>query len=200
MTEWLPEWLFEGQWTVYAVLAVALIVLIVIWKRTPRTAYLFSCLAVVALIGLYWLLDFTAETDRERVTHAVQEMSAGVQSGDIDRIFENVSETFNRHGQSKASFRQVCTNVINSKIVDRVAVYQWEFAPDYKSKESPSDERENIAKVSFMAKPEGRQGQNFYLIEAVMHRDSDGKWRMQSWEAFDPFHNEKGPLRVPYLD
>jgi hypothetical protein len=197
--DWLPEWLFEGQLTVYAVLAVVLIVTLIVWKQTPRTAYLVCCLALVALIGLYWLLDYSRETDREQITHAIQEMSAGVQSSDVNRIFDNISETYNRHGMNKAAFRQVSAGVITSSIVDQLVVYSWDFPPDYKQKESASDERENVAKVSFMAKPVGRQGTNLYLIEAVMHRDSDGKWRLQTWEARDPFHNG-GPLQVPYLD
>jgi len=33
-----------------------------------------------------------------------------------------------------------------------------------------------------------------------MRRDADGKWRMQSWEAYDAYHESKEPLHVPYLN
>jgi len=35
MSAWLPEWLFEGQLLIYAILAAALIVLTIVWKQTP---------------------------------------------------------------------------------------------------------------------------------------------------------------------
>jgi len=52
-------------------------------------------------------------------------------------------------------------------------------------------------RVRFMAKPVGANGQNIFLVDAVMHLDSDGKWRLQSWEVFDPFHNGTTPVTVP---
>ncbi len=199
MIDWLPEWLFEGQLTIYAVLAVALIFLMIVWKQTPRTGYIVGILALIALISLYFVLDFTVQTDREQITNAVKEMSAGVQSGDVNRIFDNISDSYNRHAMDKATFRGLCNGVISSHVVDQVVVWGWDFPPDYKQKESEADKRENIAHVTFMAKPVGAQGQNLYQIEAVMHRDADGRWRLQSWEAFDPFHNSTGPIPVPYV-
>jgi hypothetical protein len=196
---WLPEWLFEGQLTVYAVLAVALIFLIVIWKQTPRKAYLVGCILVAVLIGLYALLDFLVQTDREQIMHSVQEMSAGVEGHDVNRIFSQISETYNRHGMDKASFRRASASVIDSREVEQMVVWGYEFGPDYKSKESPSEERATRAIVRFMAKPTGAHGTNLFQVEAVMHRDSaDGVWRLQSWEVFDPFH-EGAPVVVPQV-
>jgi hypothetical protein len=197
--DWLPEWLFEGQLTVYAVLAVLLAFMLMVWKQTPRRLYLAVCLSLVALIGIYFLLDIVVQTDREQVRNSVQEMSAGVKAHDINRIFAQVSDTYNRHGSSKAEFRSASEGVINPRLVEEMAVWGWEFAPDYRSKESASDARENVAHVRFMAKPTGASGTSIYLVDAVMHRDTDGKWRLQSWEVFDAFHNDTSPLKVPQV-
>jgi hypothetical protein len=198
VVEWLPEWLFEGQLTIFAILGAALVFLLIVWKKTPRTSYLVGCFVLAALAGAYFLLDFFVETDREKITHAFKEMSAGVQDRNVDRIFSQVSDTYNRHGQNKDSFRQASAGVINGRLVDQVVIWGWEYKPDYKEKESPSDARENIAHVNCMVKPVGSAGQNLYYIEAVMHRDSDGQWRLQSWEASDPFHNNSR-VTVPYI-
>jgi hypothetical protein len=197
MTAWLPEWLFEGQLLIYAILAAALVFLTIGWKQTPRKSYLVGIIALAVLLVLYYVLDLVVVTDREQIRHALNEMSAGVEARSIGRIFDNVSDTYNRHGMSKEAFRQVCTGVINARHVDRVAMWGCEFAPGYKQRESQSDARETIAKVRFQAKPEGASGVSLYQVDAVFHRDTDGKWRLQSWEVFDPYHNDSGPLRVP---
>jgi hypothetical protein len=200
MPEWVPEWLFEGQLTVYAVLAVSLVFMLVIWKQTPRKAYVWCSVVLAVLIGLYFLMDLLVETDREQITHAVQEMSAGVQARNVEQIFAQVSDSYNRHGSNKAGFKSAVSGVITGQHVDRVALWAFEFARDYKQKDSPSLERSNVAKVAFMAKPEGPGGASLYRVDAVMHRDADGKWRMQSWEASDAFHEGSTAIRVPYLD
>jgi hypothetical protein len=197
--DWLPEWLFEGQLTVYAVLAVALAFTLMAWKQTPRRSYLAVCVSLAALIGFYFLLDILVQTDREQIKNSAQEMSAGVKAHDINRIFAQVSDTYNRHASTKAEFRSASEGVIGPRLVEEMAVWGWEFTPDYKSKESASDARENLAHVRFMAKPTGASGTSIYLVDAVMHRDTDGKWRLQSWEVFDAFHNETSPLKVPQV-
>jgi hypothetical protein len=197
MVQMLPEWLFEGQLVVYAALAAAIVFLALVWKQTPRKGYMVGICVLAALIGLYYLLDVLVQTDREQISDAIHEMSAGVEARSVNRIFDEVSDTYNRHGMTKESFRQVVSGVIGARHVDRVAMWRCEFAPDYKRKESESDTRETIAKVRFQAKPEAANGQNLYQVDAVFHRDSDGKWRLQSWEVFDPFHNDATPLKVP---
>jgi hypothetical protein len=197
--DWLPDWLFEGQFTVYGILLAALICLVFIWKTTPRTAYAIGCIIVAALLLLYLLLDFTVETDREQITHSIQEMSAGVQEHNVNRIFDHVSDKYSRNGMDKETFRGITKGLITSNAVDQVIIWGWEFPGDYKRKESESDARENIARVNFMAKPVGQQGIGLYYIEATMHRDADGKWRLQDWKAFDPYH-KSAATPVPYLD
>jgi hypothetical protein len=196
---WLPDWLFEGQLTVYAVLAAALIFVLVLWKQTPRRSYLIGGVALAMLLGLYFLLDVFVQTDKEQITHAVREMSAGVESHNVDRIFSQVSDTYNRHGLTKSEFRQASARIIEGGMVERLAVWGWEFEPDYRKKESASDKRETLAHVRFMAKPEGANGQSIYLVDAIMHLDVDGKWRLQSWEVFDPFHDGTTPVTVPQM-
>jgi hypothetical protein len=197
MIERLPEWLFEGQLIVYAILGAALVFLLIIWKQTPRKSYLIGVIALAALIGLYYLLDLFVVTDREQIASAIQELSAGVEAHNVDRIFAQVSDTYNRHGMSKPMFRQTVASIIEGGHVDRVVMWRCDFAPDYKQKESESDPRETVAKVRFQAKPVAANGQNLYEVHAVFHRDSDGKWRLQSWEVFDPFHNDTTPVSMP---
>jgi hypothetical protein len=199
VTEWLPEWLFEGRPLVYAALLGALVFLAFVWKQTPRSGYLVTGGVLAAVIGLYFLLDVLVETDREQIEHSVADMTAAVEARNVDRIFSHVSESYNRHGMNKAGFRSAVTGVVDGRHVDRIAVWGWEFAPDYKTKESASDPRDNVGRVRFMAKPVGPDGQNLYQVDAVMHRDADGKWRLQSWEVFDPFHNSTAPMAVPYV-
>ncbi len=197
MTDWLPEWLFEGSLTVYAALAVAAGFLLVVWKQTPRKAYLVGAGVLLALIGVYYLLDVLVQTDREKIAHAFEEMSVGVRTRDVNRIFAQVSDGYNRHGMNKAAFRQASASVIDGRHVDEVRIWGFEFPADYKKKESASDPRENSARVSFMAKPISNNQIGLYRVDAVMHRDADGQWRMQSWEVFDPYHESTSAQAVP---
>jgi hypothetical protein len=205
----LPEWLFEGQLAVYATLGAALIVLIVIRQRMPRTVYLIAFVVVAALTGLYGLLDALVETDREQITHVFQQMAAPreppaersqvpFEEIDYDRIFMHVSDRYNRHGVDKPVLRSIAGAMQDCR---QVSVRGFEYAPGYKQKESPSDERETIAQVRFMVQfATGRGMRQFvYVIKAVMHRDADGEWRLQNWEAFDPVHDLEVSVKVTGL-
>lgn len=200
MTGWLPEWVFEGHLSIYAVLGATLIFVAVIWKQTPRPVYLYCMGLLAVLIGLYFLLDRLVVTDREQITAAFQEMSAGVRARNLDRIFEHVSDSFNRKGLNKAGFRAASDAALRSQRVDEVVVWGFEYPSDYKEKENPDDETPNVARVSFMAKAVGDSQIGLWQVHATMHRDPDGKWRLQNFTVFDPYHNQTQPVSVPGLD
>ena len=132
MLESLPEWLFEGQLLVYGVLGAALACLVIVWKQTPRKPYLAGIVGLVALIGVYFLLDVLVQTDREQISKAIKDISAGVEQRSVARVFENVSDSYNRHGSTKATFQQTVSGIIGGRHVDRVAMWDYEFAPGYK--------------------------------------------------------------------
>jgi hypothetical protein len=214
MVEWLPEWLFEGQLTVYAVLGAAFVFLFALWKKHRRRAYLVAWCVPVALVVVYLALDILVETDREQITRVFQEIAAEktlrdlslkAQDGyapivpvDYDRIFSHVSDSYNRHGMNKDELQQVARATSSFQ---NITVSDFEFPPGYKEKESPADERENIARVRFLLKLSVANGmwENVSAIEAVMHRDADGRWRVQTWEAFDPKRTPETVVRVPNL-
>ena len=89
------DWLFEGHLSVYVLLAAAAALLIVLGARTRKRRWFTAAAGVVALAGLYCLLDFAVETDREQIQRKVKAMAAGLKApANLDAVLENVSDRF----------------------------------------------------------------------------------------------------------
>jgi hypothetical protein len=185
------DWLFEGRLPVYIALAAAAVLLYFFWRQSRRRVFLYAAGACLALVAAYFLLDKFVETDREQIGRKLQEMSAAVRAGDVDRIFANVSDDFKRGTANKAGFRQQAERVIRGG-VNEVEIWNVTVADD------PSG---GPAGVEFFAKPRGgiADGTAFYLIRARMKRDPDGQWRLQGFDAFNPYSDSNTPLQIPEL-
>ena len=60
------DWLFEGQTTAYILLAAVLICFFFVYWQYRRKVWLIAMLVVIALLGVYALLDRLVETDYEQ--------------------------------------------------------------------------------------------------------------------------------------
>ena len=89
------DWLFEGYWSLYFLLGAAAILFVIVWVRTRKRRWLAGTAVAVVLAGLYCLLDFAVETDREQIQRKTTTMAAAFKSPvNLDAVFENVSDEF----------------------------------------------------------------------------------------------------------
>jgi hypothetical protein len=89
------DWLFEGHLSVYFLLTAAAVLFAFLGVRTRNRRWYAAAAGAVALIGLYCLLDFAVETDREQIQRKVKEMAAGFKApAHLDAVFDNVSDQF----------------------------------------------------------------------------------------------------------
>ena len=197
----MTDWFFEGRLPVYIALAAAAVLCAFFWTQSRKRGFLLAAGACLALVGVYFLLDRSVETDREQIQRKIQEMGAAVRDRDVDRIFANVSDDFRRGSANKASFRQQVEHIIGGGVVNELLVWTITVPDEGKMRERPEDPRENMARAEFFAKPLGgmADGSTYYLIRAQMKRDPDGQWRLQGFDAYSPYSDTNSPLQIPEL-
>src|SRR5437763_185273 len=123
----MPDWLVEGDLTLYAVVACVGLVCLAVWWRTRRRRYaVIAGLAAVALVGLV-LLDRYVESDREQMVRKVQEIAVAVPARDFAHMFRHISDSFNRHGFDKQRFRDFAESVSRARNVTEFT--PWDFVP-----------------------------------------------------------------------
>jgi hypothetical protein len=174
------DWLFEGHIAVYAVLAAAAAVCTLLWRRTRKRRWLAGAAAALALAGLYALLDFAVETDRERLQRLIPEMAAGLKPhSNLDPVFDHVSEQFRSpSGKSKSEVRETARSYLDSGVVTEVKV--WNVRVEKASR------REGTAEVLFDGKVKGNLGGGEYLAlwcKAVFEYDPARGWLLKSLEV-----------------
>jgi hypothetical protein len=182
-----PDWLFEGRWDVYAVLAVAALVLLVVWWRDRRRFWLYGFGFVGLLILLYLLLDFAVETDGEQIGRHLQEMSQAVRNRHVNDVFVHVADDFRSGTKDKKALQDLAAGYINSGTVTDVVIWKYRFVE--KNKDKPP-----IAKVTFQVKVKGNLGRAeelFYFCEAEFEQGLDKVWRLKSFRLFDPMKNDE---------
>ena len=118
------DWLFEGHLSVYVLLAAATVLLIVVGARTRNRRWFASAAGVVALAGLYCLLDFAVETDREQIQRKVKAMAAGLKApANLDAVLENVSDSFHcPFADSKTALREKAREQIKTWNITEVRI------------------------------------------------------------------------------
>jgi ketosteroid isomerase-like protein len=184
-------WLVDNPALAYIVLATVAIVLMVACWRTQQAKYLVGAgVAFVLILGV-WLLSTYVPTDSKRIQSAIEEMSAGVRSRDLDRIFAHVAGDFRHGGLDREAFRKAADQAIRGHDVTNVLA--WDFEPGEISREK------GTAQMTFLVKPEGAWGTpaQYYRCVAQFVRDPDGQWRMKGFELFDPLTRSRDPVAIP---
>ena len=188
------EWLVNHAVAVYVVLGLAALGLLIALWATRKRPYSLGLVLVLALAALFALLALFVPTDRKRIIGAVQAMEAGVKAQNAERIFAHVSDQFQLGGLDKTAFRQFVEQVFkHSGQVDEV--HAWDFD------NVQVDRPRKIATLEFKVKPKGQLTGDaaYYLIKATFVLDPDDRWRLKTFEAFNPFVESNKPLDIPQL-
>jgi len=189
----MPLWLVEDPTIVYVILGILGLGLGVMAWRTRKRKYGVAVGVVLLLICLVWLLDFLIVTDREQIQLNLQDMVLAAEQRNMDRLFTHISNDFRRGGMDKAAFRRAADTTIQRWNVRNIRLWDLDIG-------EVSRER-RTAHVEFRARangdwPGGGYAQCFCRSEFVL--DSDGQWRMRTFELFNAV-DTRDPLSIPEI-
>lgn len=211
----MPQWLAQDPTTIYVILgAVALVVLVLAWmnrdksvplgsggdrRKPPCTINAFALGGLVVLVlallaGGVRLIDYLVVTEQEKIIRSVQELADGVKAHDTERVFREVSESFQGAPRgNKKEFKEFARQYIDHGGVTDVTVWEFDFP------EGVSADK-GTARVEFLAKVKGGlmggRDDLFWRVDAVYCLDPDKKWRLRSFVLKNPANNDIVP--VPY--
>jgi len=188
------DWLFEGKPTVYLLLGVLGLILLVLWWRSRKKALLAGVVVVALLALIVFLLSILVPTDRKQIDLSVREMAEGVRVRDLNRSFAQISEEFRRGDWNKRTLRQHADNALANLNIKEIRT--WDFEVD----EVKRDGNKGTAKVHFSVKVVGEfpGSDAFYICRAEYMLDGDGKWRMRTFDLFNPAVNADTPVALPF--
>jgi hypothetical protein len=177
-------------------LAVAAIVLAVIWYRTRERRVLHGLAATVGLLTLLLVVDglihmFGPKSVHDQIVAKLEEMAAGVKAHDLERTFQHVADNFELGYTTKSSLKQFTNAAIENGELSAVEV--WNFEP---AQVTPAkDDKPATAKIRFRVKPKGAgTGDKFFDCEAVFVKEQDGQWRLLTFQIFQPGTTNQVPI------
>jgi ketosteroid isomerase-like protein len=184
------NWLADSAPLLSMLLGTAAVVLAVLWWRTRRGWFLVSAALLGLCIGGIFLLMAWYPSDGKQIIHVVQDMSAALRAKDVDRIFSHISDKFSYRRHAKQEFRKMCEEVLRRRDVTECEVWNFNFEDVSRAK--------GTGIVSFHVKPKGNWGGGeFYLCKAEFVLEADGRWRMRTFEIFNPFVEQSHPIDIP---
>lgn len=190
----MPNWLAEPPRSIYILLLIASILpLLAVFflpapkgnraskPKQPSTKSILLAISALALLLLAALrvCDLAVESDREQIERKLHEMSDGVREHNLNKTFEHVSESFRYGTSGKSTLRQIGEQAQQAGRVDEIPI--WDIRIDAIGKGDAK------AKAEFRVKIKGSAlAENQFLVRSYFVRDSDGQWRLQSFEVFSP--------------
>ncbi len=193
------DWIFEGRLAVYLTLAALAIVLLGAWWSTRRGVWLGWVAVVLAAAGIYYLLDRLVLTDHEQVEQAVRTMADGIGTRNTQTVMSQLSEQFRRDSLDREGLRQLVEHALQHGWVEGVTVKNFEFlpAPAATNSDSGGSRASGPIRVSFSGVAwGGTGGEHPYRCEADFIRVPDGKWRMATFQLFDPISDSSHPMEI----
>lgn len=187
----MPDWLAEPDSSLLLILAAVAVVAIAVWMRTRRQPWLWIAIVCGLLLGLLFLFDKLYQSDREQIGSKLQSTALAVKASDMDRVFANISETFNYASLGKAEFRRSADSVRQRWKIDELVIWDYELL-----RMDPARKQAEV-RFRFKVKSTGSDiGNSFYLCKAEFVRDGDGQWRLRTFKIYPPTGMDQ-PLAIP---
>ncbi len=186
----MPDWLFEGILSLLFLVGVAAAICAYVWTKTRKRLWLGLTVTILAFLGVLVVLDRFNESDREQIVSNVQHMASAVPTRDFDAIFVHFAADFRYNAVNKAEFRRLCESIGKSRNVRDMVVWREQVLS--------FDETRKRADASFQfkLKADGLIEENFFLCKSKWVKESDGRWRMQSFIVY-PLSSADQPLVIP---
>jgi len=183
----MPDW-FTPVVVILALIELAL--LVAFWTMRNRK-YAAAMLAVGAAFVAVWLIARFLPTDRKAIESAIDDMAAGVKNRNPNQIFAHLAKDFRFRSLDKDAFQRLAESHVRGGTVDEVRILSYEKF-DIRKGEKKAD-------VEFQVKPFGRAtGETlYYLCRARFVLEADDKWRMQTFELYNPFVESNRAIDIP---
>src|SRR5262245_26338268 len=187
----MPDWLVEGDTTIYALLALVGVICAALWWQTRKRGYAIAAIVIAALALAYFSLDRAVESDREQMIRKVREIAAAVSSRHLDAAFAHVSDDFRRGGVDKKGFRAFADGRQRSGFVTDVVV--WDIHVTEHDRVNRRGRTECYFKVhgSFGETPPGAFARIIFTL------DRDGQWRVKDFDWFLSISDSNSPMPIP---
>jgi hypothetical protein len=181
----------EGSPTVYLLLAFGLLVNLGLWWRTRKRSFLIAAGVFALLIGGYYLLDRSVDTDDKKLVRAVNDIAADLTAGKVDAAMKLVSDAFDGYGSNKKGLEDYCKLHISRGEVSSFKV--WDVTVEQVSR------AERTATVRFNFKVQGSWGESLptWFLRVNFVLDPDDQWRVKSFAIYDSFNNSNTPVAIP---
>jgi hypothetical protein len=193
----MTAFLFEGQRTVYIVLAIILVLLLLAWWQTRKRQFLVASVVVLGLIGLYFLLDVLVETeqeaDRNQLQARIEQMAQAVGRKDTDALFQHISEKFTSPAlKTRAQTYEFAKGLMARGGVTEVRVWDFEF-------EQQPSRAKGTAAVRFQFKAKGTEAPDMaaFGCEATFEWAGANGWLLIKVIIFDPVRGRE-PIPGPF--
>lgn len=184
---------------VFLLLAVALLVLLFLWRRSDDNRFR-NAAAVVAVLLLLWFgWQFVRkETPGEQMKRKTEAMAAAIQTRNLDAVFQHLSDEFRYGPMDKNRLRSVAQRYLDSNELSAIEV--WDFK-EAQVKEAQGDERAS-ATIQFTVKPLGPSipKEVWFRCASRWVLDADGQWRLAGFDLYrmpgnQPFSPPQFPAR-----
>jgi hypothetical protein len=186
----MPDW-FTPTVVILGLLALALFV--AFWTTRNRK-YAAGVLALLGLIAVAWLIAHFLPTDRKAIESAIDDMAAGVRNRNPDQVFTHFAKNFRFRSFDNKAFRDWAAGHIRAGTVDDILILGYDKVEISRAAKK--------ADLEFRVKPIGPiTGDTFYyLCRAKFVLEDDGKWRMQTFELYNPFMESNRAIDIPGLN
>jgi hypothetical protein len=188
----LLDWLFDARLSVYIVLGGVGLLLTLAWWRTRKQVYLKRLILPIGLAAIYALISHFVETPKQEITRKLKEMADGVMHNELDKAFAHISEDFRVGGSNKNGFRKRAEELKSAFGVTEMIVWDIDV--------TELDEDKGRASATLAVKTLGSyrgSGSLYFNGRAEFQRDTDGQWRLLSFQLFHPFIDTSSPLPLP---
>ena len=182
--------LIDNSTFVYVIFILVCSILLFAWRRTRKLAYLLATVAGLLLVVGYAILTHVVITDHQKIIDVVTSSAQAVEKKDMATIERNLASDFRFFSKNKKTGAEWAANAIRDGNVKDVKV--WDVTVD------SLDKAKGTAHVTCMAKPHGNWSDAAHFrVEAVLVREADGKWKVQTFSVFNPFVDAKTPVQPP---
>src|SRR5262249_10071792 len=186
----MPDWLTP---VVIVLSLVALALFVAFWTSRQRK-YLAGVVAALALVVVAYVIAHLLPTDRKAIESAIDDMACGVRNRNPDQIFAHFAKDFRFRSLTREKFRERAEPFVRGGAVEEVRILgfdKFEFS-----------RAEKKADLEFRVKPfSSLTGDTlYYVCRARFVLGGDGKWRLQSFDLYNPFMDSQRAIAIPQLD
>jgi hypothetical protein len=175
-------YLFESPWLAFALLAVALLIVLLLLRGNQRPGLFAMAAILLLLLPVPFLLDYLVVTPAEQIEQVVDELVAATLAGDPGPVVARISPQYNFGGETHASLTAMIKTELSRLRFQSIGINGREVTADA-----------SAGRASFVAVVAGNAGSygvDHYPIRLTLsfEQSPDG-WQIVRIQRFEPVVN-----------